>query len=51
MEEDEIALPTSKIRGLKSAIDGLEGIPIPYNIIIHQLVPLRCWCMQVLGDD
>jgi len=39
-EKKEIDIPT-KIRHLKEAIDGLEGIPIPYTIIKHQLNPTK----------
>ena len=53
MEEDEtkITLPTEKIRNLKTAIDELEGLPIPYNIIKHHIEPLREWCIQMLEED
>ena len=50
-EGTEIVLPTERIKKLKIAIDELEGLPIPYNIIKHQLEPLRAWCIKVLGED
>ncbi|MDP1539152.1 MAG: hypothetical protein Q8L72_00655 [Moraxellaceae bacterium] len=50
-EGTEMILPTEKIKNLKTAIDGLEGIPIPYNIIKNQLEPLRRWCIEMLEEE
>ena len=32
-----------KMNNLSKAIDEFDGIPIPFNIIQQQIVPLRKW--------
>jgi len=59
MNTETSELPPDKSSGilypsihvLKTAIEGLEGIPIPYNIIKHHIEPLREWCIQMLEED
>jgi hypothetical protein len=39
-----------KLKTLSEAIAKLEGVPIPWNIIKHLLIPLDAWLDGVLED-
>ena len=40
-----------EILDLKKAIEGLEGIPIPFNIIKQCINPLMDWVNQAIKED
>jgi hypothetical protein len=40
-----------KLKDLKTSIEKLEGIAIPFNIINRYIAPLDAWVDEVLCED
>jgi hypothetical protein len=39
----------NKLNDLLKAIDGLDGISIPFNIIKDRIIPLKAWLNEVVN--
>jgi len=50
-ENMENSLEIEKLSNLKKAIDELEGIMIPFNIIKENIEPLKKWLEHTLTND
>ena len=48
MENKEESDEIEKLKQVKKAIDELEGVAIPYNIISHCINPFAEWLEEVL---
>jgi hypothetical protein len=47
-EYDQMMFDIDKLTNLSKAIDDLEGVKIPFNIIKENIIPLKEWLKETL---